>query len=120
MIVAFPSPIGDVLFLMRYNKKRVEAQRRKLVSVPYRGCFVFNFNFHLLYSKKTAQFPSPIGDVLFLIIGTEKLRMGRTVRFPSPIGDVLFLIRAREDFNMKINELVSVPYRGCFVFNFTI
>ena len=75
------------------EKMKNERNKKMVVSVPYRGCFVFNDDGMLFCCIDCLAFPSPIGDVLFLIWNQYDDEEEYTIcKFPSPIGDVLFLI----------------------------
>ncbi len=158
----FPSPFGDLLFLIKcgnYDLKKCNqvsvpfrgfivlndhikkrAVKRILVSVPFRGFIVLNIavlglsNHHALVSVPfrgfivlnekfledvllaPGKFPSPFGDLLFLIL-FQLFSRHSSISFPSPFGDLLFLIgydQPRYEF-----EFVSVPFRGFIVLNHT-
>ena len=53
------------------------------VSVPYRGCFVFNFGNGSVVQLSRTEFPSPIGDVLFLI---ERFKMTKNLYSFRPLS----------------------------------
>ena len=92
MLSKFPSPIGDFVFsinnvpLLSYDVMLVSVPYRGFcffndvegflkilkeygVSVPYRGFCFFNGQVYKKVKETLSEFPSPIGDFVFSIIG---------------------------------------------------
>ena len=84
-----------------------------LVSVPYRGLILFNLLKTLGY-KKTHDFPSPIGDLFYLI--NDKLIIANDADISVPYrGLILFNLSWLIVDHQR--RYISVPYRGLILFN---
>ena len=63
------------------------------------------------------MFPSPIGVLFFQIIRSDSCRIAYW--FPSPIGVLFFQIRKAVNYE-RIQNIVSVPYRGSIFPNYEL
>ena len=70
------------------------------VSVPYRGLILFNKGFQIAAEFKDL-FPSPIGDLFYLMQTLKTALRKSALQFPSPIGDLFYLMKIKA-FEEKI------------------
>ena len=62
-----------------------------MVSVPSRGAIFLNVTKNVL--KLLSEFPSPLGELYFLMINSSVLQSNVT-SFPSPLGELYFLMNS--------------------------
>ena len=79
-------PSRGAIFLNKIVKRLEE---KLMVSVPSRGAIFLNVTKNVL--KLLSEFPSPLGELYFLMINSSVLQSNVT-SFPSPLGELYFLI----------------------------
>ena len=75
-----------------------------MVSVPSRGAIFLNVTKNVL--KLLSEFPSPLGELYFLMINSSVLQSNVT-SFPSPLGELYFLIRPSSALSAKASTFPS-------------
>ena len=79
-------PSRGAIFLNKIVKRLEE---KLMVSVPSRGAIFLNVTKNVL--KLLSEFPSPLGELYFLMINSSVLQSNVT-SCPSPLGELYFLI----------------------------
>ena len=91
MVAEFPSPLGELYFLIEVLNFYVESIE---VSVPSRGAIFLNLSDFLDIEIKDKSFPSPLGELYFLIPSLgPRLFSGSICRFAWQIvfsGNIAF------------------------------
>ena len=82
-----PSPLGELYFLMILNGKNGS---KKPMSVPSRGAIFLNLSNISLFTCQCVSVPSR--GAIFLNDRAKKLMKKWKNRFPSPLGELYFLI----------------------------
>ena len=99
------------------NKKMAYYSRMRHVSVPCRGTTFLNRK-EMVYEQYVTrrQFPSPVGELHFLILNSKPFVISVLYEFPSPVGELHFLI-VNGMLDGKLTKHVSVPCRGTTFLN---